>query len=97
MKDVKNWADSVINSVGSVILGKEEIVKKILTAILCRGHILLEDVPGTGKTILARSLAASFGGSFSRIQCTPDVLPADILGFSIIILKTASSGFTKVR
>ena len=65
----------------------------MLVAVLCRGHILLEDVPGVGKTILARALAASIGGSFSRIQCTPDLLPADVLGVSVYQPKDGSFVF----
>lgn len=65
----------------------------MLVAVLCRGHILLEDVPGVGKTILARALAASIGGSFSRVQCTPDLLPADVLGVSVYQPKDGSFVF----
>ena len=71
------------DNIEQVFLGKSAVIEKILAAFLARGHILLEDVPGTGKTILARAFAASLGLSFARIQCTPDLLPADILGVSV--------------
>lgn len=83
MHAVQAWADRICESVENVFFGKTKVIEKLLVALLCRGHILLEDVPGVGKTILARALAASLGGSFSRIQCTPDLLPADILGVSV--------------
>ena len=83
MHTVSEWARSIIDSVEKVFFGKREVIEQLLVALLCRGHVLLEDVPGVGKTILARALAASLGGQFSRIQCTPDLLPADILGVSI--------------
>jgi len=70
-------------NIEQVFLGKSAVIEKILAAFLSRGHVLLEDVPGTGKTILARAFAASLGLSFARIQCTPDLLPADILGVSV--------------
>ncbi len=83
MQTIRDWAQSIITSVEQVFLGKRSVIEKILVAVLCRGHVLLEDVPGLGKTILARAVAASAGGKFSRIQCTPDLLPADILGVSV--------------
>ncbi|MDA3812100.1 MAG: MoxR family ATPase [Spirochaetaceae bacterium] len=83
MNDIKNWADKIKKNIGLVIYGKEDVVDKILTGLLCGGHILLEDVPGLGKTILARAVSISLGGVFNRIQSTPDLLPNDILGLSI--------------
>ncbi len=80
---VQEWAQKVSQAVGSVFLGKPQLIEKLLVAMLCRGHVLLEDVPGTGKTILARALATVTGGVFRRIQCTPDLLPADVTGVSI--------------
>ncbi|MCY3749301.1 MAG: MoxR family ATPase [Chloroflexi bacterium] len=70
-------------NVGKVILGKEAEIERILVALLCRGHVLLDDVPGTGKTMLARSIAISLGGEFRRIQFTPDLLPNDVTGVSV--------------
>lgn len=72
----------MIQNVQKVIVGKEEIIQRLLVAVLCEGHVLLEDVPGTGKTTLARTLAASLGCSFRRIQFTPDLLPSDVTGLS---------------
>ncbi len=83
MHPVHAWARSVLDAVEVVFFGKRSVIERLLVALLCRGHVLLEDVPGMGKTILARALAAALGGEFSRIQCTPDLLPADILGVSV--------------
>jgi MoxR-like ATPase len=73
----------VIQNIESVIVGKRETVELAVIALLCQGHLLIEDVPGVGKTMLARSLARSLGCSFSRIQFTPDMLPSDVTGVSI--------------
>jgi MoxR-like ATPase len=83
MESVKDWAQRIKASVERVILGKSDVIEKLLVAMLCRGHVLLEDVPGVGKTILARAIARSLGGEFKRVQCTADLLPADVLGVSI--------------
>lgn len=80
---VAQWAQKIRDEVGRVILGKDEVVERLLVALLCRGHVLLEDAPGVGKTILARALSMTLGGEFRRVQCTPDLLPADVLGVSI--------------
>lgn len=86
MKETLKAADFALkirNNIERVFLGKSVVIEKILAAFFARGHVLLEDVPGTGKTILARAFAASLGLNFARIQCTPDLLPADILGVSV--------------
>jgi MoxR-like ATPase len=86
MKDllpIAEFALRIRKNVETVFLGKTDVVDTLITAFLARGHVLLEDVPGTGKTILARAFAASLDLSFARIQCTPDLLPADILGVSV--------------
>ena len=90
---VKLWAERVRESVERVFYGKSEVIEKLLVAMLCRGHVLLEDVPGLGKTILARALAGSIGGRFTRIQCTPDLLPADVLGVSVYNPKSGEFKF----
>src|SRR3990170_3065400 len=69
-------------NIHKVIVGKDEVIDLVLAAVLCEGHILLEDVPGIGKTTLARALAITLGCSFSRIQFTPDLLPSDVTGLS---------------
>lgn len=80
---VANFADRVIDSVESVIVGKRPQIELLMVALSCKGHVLIEDVPGTGKTMLARAVAASLGLSFRRLQCTPDLLPNDVTGGNI--------------
>jgi MoxR-like ATPase len=75
--------DRIIENISRVVIGKDQGIELLLVALLADGHVLLEDVPGVGKTLLAKSLAKSIGGSFSRIQFTPDLLPADITGFNV--------------
>src|SRR3972149_6117415 len=75
-------AERLRQNIQQVIVGKDEVINLALVAVLCEGHILLEDVPGIGKTTLARALAASLGCTFRRIQFTPDLLPSDVTGLN---------------
>ena len=93
MKDVQEFMTPLVENVEQVIVGKRLAIEYIMVAILCEGHVLLEDVPGSGKTMLARSIAASLGISFKRIQCTPDLLPNDITGVSIFNQKSGEFEF----
>ena len=77
---IRAIATRIIDQVERVIIGKRAVIEQVVVAILCEGHVLLEDVPGIGKTMLARSIAASLGGDFGRVQFTPDLLPTDITG-----------------
>jgi MoxR-like ATPase len=80
---VQQFAQTVVDNVERVIVGKREAIELLMVALLCEGHVLIEDVPGVGKTMLARALATSLGLSFKRLQCTPDLLPNDITGVSV--------------
>lgn len=92
MKEVQEFAQQIIQNVEKVIIGKREALELLMVALLCEGHVLIEDVPGTGKTMLARSLAISLGINFKRLQCTPDLLPNDVTGVSIF--DQQKGGFT---
>jgi MoxR-like ATPase len=93
MKDVQATAEKVIENVEKVIIGKHEEIQLTLVGLLCRGHLLIEDVPGVGKTMLARSIAKSIGCTFRRIQFTPDMLPSDVTGVSVFNQKTREFEF----
>jgi MoxR-like ATPase len=93
MEEVRTFVAPLIENVEHVIVGKRQAIEYILVALLCEGHVLLEDVPGSGKTMLARSIAASLGISFKRIQCTPDLLPNDITGVSVFNQKNGEFEF----
>ncbi len=90
---VRSLAERVIENVERVIVGKRREVQMTLIALLCEGHLLIEDVPGVGKTMLARSIAKSIGCSFRRIQFTPDMLPSDVTGVSMFNQKTREFEF----
>ena len=83
MPPIQDFATRVIDNVEQVIIGKREAIELLMVALLCEGHVLIEDVPGVGKTMLARSIAISLGGQFKRLQCTPDLLPNDVTGVSV--------------
>jgi MoxR-like ATPase len=93
MSDVAALAGKLISNIEKVIIGKRQPLSLALAAYLCEGHILLEDVPGVAKTMLARALAVSVGCTFKRLQCTPDLLPTDVTGVSIFNQKTAEFEF----
>lgn len=86
---VQQVAERIAHSVGQVIIGKRNEVRLTVLGLLCQGHILIEDIPGVGKTMMARALARSIGCTFSRIQFTPDMLPTDVTGVSIFNPKTS--------
>ncbi len=88
MQSTQNLVKSLNQNIGRVIVGKKDVIELMLIALLCRGHVLIEDVPGVGKTTLASALARSLDCSFRRIQFTPDITPSDITGFSIVNFKT---------
>ncbi len=83
MADIRSFGKKLTNNLEKVIVGKRHPIELIVIGLLCQGHALIEDVPGVGKTVLARSLAKSLGCSFNRLQFTPDMLPSDVTGVSI--------------
>lgn len=93
MEEIQSFADRLIDNVEKVIIGKRDVVEMLVVALLCEGHVLLEDVPGVGKTMLARALAISLGVSFKRLQCTPDLLPNDVTGVSVYNQQTEAFTF----
>ncbi|MBN1139592.1 MAG: MoxR family ATPase [Anaerolineae bacterium] len=93
MVDVQAVAQKIVDNVEQVIVGKHEAVQSTVIALLCEGHLLIEDVPGTGKTMLAKSVAKSLGCNFRRIQFTPDMLPSDVTGISMFNQKTREFEF----
>ena len=95
MTDSKNALKALSRNLGQVMFGKEEALNLSLIALLGRGHLLIEDVPGVGKTSLARGLAQSISGDFKRLQCTPDLLPSDITGVSIFDQRSHSFEFVR--
>ena len=93
MKDIQALAERIVDNVEKVIIGKREEIQLTVIALLCQGHLLIEDVPGVGKTMLARALAKSIGCTFKRIQFTPDMLPSDVTGVSVFNQKTREFEF----
>lgn len=92
-KSITETVDRIVSEVEKVIVGKRSVITRAVIAMLCEGHVLLEDVPGLGKTMLSRSLAAAVGGEFSRVQFTPDLLPTDITGAMVFDPRTAEFSY----
>jgi MoxR-like ATPase len=93
MTQAQEFGARVVLNVEQVIVGKRATIELLMVALLCEGHVLLEDVPGVGKTMLARALALSLGGQFKRLQCTPDLLPNDVTGVSVFNQQTSQFEF----
>lgn len=94
-KKFQDYTQKIINNCNRVIVGKDEVIRQIIVSFICGGHVLLEDVPGTGKTMLFRSFAKTVGGDFRRIQFTPDLLPSDLTGINFYNQKSGEFEFRK--
>ena len=94
-REIQQMSQSILENMSKVMVGQEKVMELVLTCVLAGGHVLLEDVPGTGKTTMARSLAVSLGGVFHRIQFTPDLLPADITGMRVFRQAAGTFEFIK--
>ena len=92
-KEIERKINQVLDEVETVIIGKRDVIRLVLTSILSNGHVLIDDVPGVGKTTIAKSLAKTLGCSFKRVQFTPDLLPSDVTGTSVFNQKTAEFEF----
>lgn len=93
MNQIVSFSEALMQNLEKVIIGKKSALKLLVVSLLCEGHVLIEDVPGTGKTMLARAVAISLGITFKRLQCTPDLLPNDITGVSIYDPESQSFNF----
>lgn len=85
--------EQLVNNIENVIIGKREVIESIICAMLASGHVLIEDVPGVGKTLLAETLAKSVSGSFGRIQFTPDLMPSDVIGYTVIDQRSGEASY----
>ena len=97
MENAAEIAGGIVRNVENVIVGKRNVITLMLATLLAEGHALIEDVPGVAKTMLARALAKSIGCAFTRVQCTPDLLPTDVTGVSVFNQKTTEFEFRDVR
>ncbi len=88
MEEIKQTAEKIIEQLEKIIFGKREVLQMVLACFLSGGHLLMEDVPGTAKTLLGKAIAKTLGGTFRRLQCTPDLLPGDIIGTNVFNLKS---------
>ena len=93
--DVRASAEAIIDAVGQVIVGQRDTLTLVMVALLTEGHVLLEDVPGTGKTLMAKALTRALSGQFRRIQFTPDLLPSDVTGLNVFDQKSGDFRFVQ--